>query len=150
MIASLVGHRAGINDLALLSNGLLASASDDYDVRIWNITTFTSIFTLQGHSDFVISLKQVKSDVLASASDEGANKLWNITSGKLLRNLPGHSENIEWSLDLFNADTLVSGSWDRTIKFWNWNTAELVGTIDTKVVIRSLAAVTTPIESSSG
>jgi WD40 repeat protein len=149
LIASLVGHRAGINDLALLSNGLLASASDDYNVRIWNITTYTSIFTLQSHVKFVVSLKQVKSDILASASDEGAIKLWNITNGKLLRDLTGHEESIEWSLDLLNADTLVSGSKDKTIKFWNWNTAECVRTIDTNVIIRSLAVITTPIESSS-
>ena len=96
------------------------------------------------HTKLLVTLKQVTTDILASASDEGAIKFWNITNGKLLRNLGGHTKNIEWSLDMLNAQTLVSGSWDQTIKLWNWQTGNNVRTIQANVQIRSLAVITTP------
>ena len=150
LVATLIGHTKGINDMTLMSNGLLASASDDYNVRIWNLNTYASLYTLVGHTNLVVSLKQVTTDILASASDEGAIKFWNITNGKLLRNLGGHTKNIEWSLDMLNAQTLVSGSWDQTIKLWNWKTGDCVRIIEANMQIRSLAVITTPgIESNT-
>ena len=50
------GHTASVNDLLLLPNGQLASASDDNTVRIWNTETGKLVKTLRSHKDYVTSL----------------------------------------------------------------------------------------------
>ena len=34
------------------------------------------------------------------------------------------TDQIAWSVDMLNAQTVVSGSWDKKIKLCNWNTGE--------------------------
>src|SRR4051794_28924944 len=53
-----------------------------------------------------------------------------VASPEQVRVLEGHKGSVE-ALD-FTADekTLVSGSRDHTIKFWNWQTGELLRTLD--------------------
>ena len=46
------------------------------------------------------------------------------------------------SLDILNdGQTLVSASGDKTIKFWNWTSGQVLNTINTNLQIRSLAVI---------
>ena len=72
----------------------------------------------------------------------GTIKLWDIPTGQLIRTLTGHTDWIDWSVDLLNSQTLVSGSGDQTIKLWNWSTGQCFSTIQTTAsYIRSLAVI---------
>ncbi len=144
---TLNGHSAYVKDLLFINNenSLLASASDDGTVRIWNLTTNTNKFILQGHTNQVYILKQVSFDVLASGSFDNTINLWNITSGSLIRTLQGHTNSIFYSLDTMlnnrGQTLLVSGAWDRLLKIWNWTTGECVNNISTDMLINSLAVL---------
>ncbi len=115
LVSSLKGHTSAVEDLVQLSADLLASSSYQ-TVRIWDLTTNTCKFNLTGHTHYVYGLKQISPNILASGSSDDTIKLWDITTGKLIRTLTGHTNWIDWSVDLLNSQTLVSGSYDRTIK----------------------------------
>jgi len=61
---------------------VLASASDDKTVRLWNANTWAWKQTLEGHSDLVTAVA-FSSDgkVLASASIDETVRLWDTTTG---------------------------------------------------------------------
>ncbi len=53
-------------------------------------------------------------------------------------NLTGHTNRLELnSLDLYDR-TLVSGSWDRTVKFWNILNGTLIRSINVNIQINAL------------
>jgi WD40 repeat protein len=141
LVQALVGHTSAVNDLPLLSNDLLASSSGDGTICIWNLTTYTNKFTLTGHTNQIYGLKQISNDVLASTSYDTTIKFWNITSGSLIRTLTGHASYIQWSIDLWNSQTLLTGSYDKTIKVWNVSTGELIKTIQTNLTIDALTVL---------
>lgn len=52
----------------------------------------------------------------------------NLKTGNLVHTLTGHS-NVVWSIiSLNNGNTLVSCSWDKSIRFWNTQTGDLLDT----------------------
>jgi len=54
-------------------------------------------------------------------------------------NLTGHTNRLELnSLDLYDDRTLVSGSWDRTVKFWNILNGSLIRSINVNIQINAL------------
>ena len=141
--ARLEGHYDSITNLELLSNGtLLASASMDQTVRIWNLTTTTCKFILEGHVGQVYGLIEVASDVIASSSLDTTIRLWNLTTGLEIRSLFGHNGLIYRSIGILgDGQTLVSGSslgmygsndfaWNKNqLKIWNWKSGECLNTI---------------------
>jgi WD40 repeat protein len=64
-----------------------------------------------------------------------------VTDGTLIRTLSGHTSLILWSVDLLNSDILVSGSFDKKIKFWSKSSGVCLKTIDTGTKIRVLAVL---------
>ncbi len=131
LVSSLIGHTSDVWDLVQISSDLLASASKDETVRIWNLTTNTCKFILTGHTNWVFGLKQITPSIMASGSWDKTIKLWDIPTGQLIRTLTNHTDGIRWSVDLLNSQILVSGSNDQTIKLWNWSTGECFSTIQT-------------------
>lgn len=56
-------------------------------------------------------------------------KVWKVRTGEELHRLDGHSSTIR-SIDFVpNSNVLVSGSWDKTIKFWNPRSGEELATL---------------------
>ena len=142
LVSTLQGHTNNINDLVQISDSdLLASSSSDSTVRIWNLTTNTCKFILIGDINGVYALKQISSDLIASGSYQEI-KVWNIKDGTLIRTLLGHTSYVYWSLDLINnGQTLVSGSYDQTIKTWDWRTGQCLSTVQTNSYIFSLTVL---------
>jgi WD40 repeat protein len=128
LVTSLKGHTSYVNDLVQISANLLASSSRDKTVRIWNLRTKSCKFILTGHTRDVYGLKQITPSILASGSLDKTIKLLDIPSGQLKRTLTGHTNYVYLSIDLMNSQTLVSGSWDKKIKLWNWSTGECLST----------------------
>jgi WD40 repeat protein len=104
---------------------LLASASYDRTVRLWDINTGECCKTLEGHTDWVWSVAfSPDGKTLASSSSDCTVKLWSASSGKCLRSLQGHSQQIR-TVD-FSPDgkILASGSDDCSVRLWNYHTGE--------------------------
>ncbi|MBW4621930.1 MAG: serine/threonine protein kinase [Cyanosarcina radialis HA8281-LM2] len=163
-VATLVEHSrstASINSVAFspipptpLSKGgkgeILASASDDGNIRLWNVNTRQVIGILTGHSQPVNSIAfSPDSQILASGSSDRTIKLWDLATGQEIRTLAGHSHGVRSvafrPLDPHPALTgtplpslgegtgvraiLASGSWDKTIKLWDVETGEEICTL---------------------
>ena len=120
------GHTRGLTSLAFKPNSyLLASASWDKTIRIWNVgnNNWTHLRTLRGHTDPVWSVAwSPDGSTLASASRDGTVRLWNPDNGINFAVLRGHTDEVycvAWSPD---GRILASGSRDKTIRLWNPDT----------------------------
>ena len=124
---SVEGHTSRVYSLAFKPNSyLLASASQDNTIRIWDVGDNTNLWhvrTLRGHTSNVYSVAwSPDGRTLASASDDGTVRLWNPNNGINFAVLRGHTEritNVAWSPD---GRILASGSNDDTIRLWNPDT----------------------------
>ena len=111
---------------------LLASASDDNTVKLWNVATGTNIATLEGHTNSVYSVAfSPDGATLASGSWDNTVKLWDVATKQNIATLQRPLEN--WSLPMsFSPDgtTLASGAGDGTVKLWDMATYENIATLE--------------------
>ena len=142
LVSILKGHTSYVNDLILLNNSLLASSSDDYTAKLWNTTTNSVKNTLSDHFWYVYGLKELSTNILATASRDSMIRLYNTSNGNLIRTLTNHTDSLYWSIDLSsNGKRLVSGSRDRTLKFWDWESGQCLHTINTGLLINTVATI---------
>ena len=65
-VARLEGHKNSLLCLAALPRGLLASGSNDYKVRVWNVAAQRCVAILEGHTNDVTALAALPDGRLAS------------------------------------------------------------------------------------
>ena len=133
--ASSGGHVDKIEVLASLGNGVLASASSDKTVKLWNASaqqsTSNLLFTLQGHEGKVSALVVCSKNLLASGSFDTSIKVWNVTNFSLLKSFDAaHRFFISSLVYVAMHNYLVSSSYDASIKVWNLGLLEIVYTFD--------------------
>lgn len=127
----LSGHKKAVNVLAFAPNSrVLATASDDKTVKLWDAANGQLITTLTGHEGGVYDLRfSPDGQTLASLSDDKKPRLWNVSTGQLQATLLGHKgkvRNLEFSRD---GRTIVTGSDDGTAKLWDAATGKLRATL---------------------
>jgi hypothetical protein len=102
---------------------LLATASDDKTVKVWDRARGQELHTLKGHGAGVRSVVfSPDGRRLASTSADRMVKIWEATSGQELRTLKGHAKEVcgvEFSPD---GRRLASASHDKTVKVWDAET----------------------------
>jgi WD40 repeat protein len=123
----LVGHESRINDLDFLSNGrMLASASDDRTVRLWDVVTGETMQVLTGHTDLIwdvtfapeSSLAELDDLYLATGSADNTIKLWG-QDGTLHTTLDRHTAKVLRLAFSPDGQYLFSASNDNTVIRWN-------------------------------
>ena len=72
-------HKEPVRDILLLSDGTLASSSQDNTIKIWNLTNYNCEQILIGHSDSVYCLLQLPNSKLLSGSQDSSIGIWDVS-----------------------------------------------------------------------
>ena len=98
---------------------LLATASDDHTVKVWDAATGKEKFTLAGHASEVIAvLFSPTTNTLVSGDRQGILKLWDLSSRRVLKSVAAHHDRIQslaWSA---GGHFLASTADDSRILVW--------------------------------
>jgi len=128
---TLNGHVDAVNGVCFNDNGtLLASASRDQTIKIWNPESGELIRTLHGHDGSVNCVAfNPASGWLASGSDDRSVKLWDPNAGAVVKTLEGHSHNVFGVAFSSDGSKLASTGHDKSIKLWNSQSGTLLLTL---------------------
>ena len=122
----LKGHRDGIRAVKFHPvYSLLATASEDATIKVWDYESGRIERTLQGHQDAVLDIDFAPSgQLLASCSADLSVKLWNFDSTDFgcIKTLQGHNHTVSCVVFVPSGDFILSGSRDQSIKLWEIST----------------------------
>jgi len=119
-VARMTGHQQLINEVLFSPDTrLIASASFDKSVKLWDGKTGKFLTTLRGHVQRVYQIAwSADSRLLCSGSADSTLKVWDMKQRKLMNDLPGHADEVyavDWSPD---GQRVVSGGKDKVLKLW--------------------------------
>uniref|UniRef100_A0A4W4E5B4 Notchless protein homolog 1 n=1 Tax=Electrophorus electricus TaxID=8005 RepID=A0A4W4E5B4_ELEEL len=119
-LARLTGHQALVNEVLFSPDTrLLASASFDKSIKLWDGKTGKYLTSLRGHVGAVYQVAwSADSRLLVSGSSDSTLKVWDVKTGKLNVDLPGHADEVfavDWSPD---GQRVASGGKDKCLRIW--------------------------------
>ncbi|SFT52118.1 WD-40 repeat-containing protein [Lishizhenia tianjinensis] len=119
-----------IRSMTLADEGeLLILSCQDGTTRILECNFYNEIVTLKSHR-MGANVALVKDEVLYTGGKDAYIRLWDWKSEKLIKEVPAHNYAVYDLIDM--GDTLVSASFDKTIKVWEPGTLEILQRIDAK------------------
>ena len=143
--ATVRGHQ-GISDVTFSPDGqILAGASDDGSVYLWDTETAEQKKILTGHPGFIITIAALSfssdSRTLVIANRDGSVRLWNAATGQLDKTLIEETEQF-WddasiSPDRQTIASLISDD-SSSIRLWNIATVRLYTTITVDPSVRRI------------
>ncbi|MEI6426931.1 MAG: NB-ARC domain-containing protein [Pseudanabaena sp. ELA607] len=120
------GHTNRVFSVSLSPNGkLLASASGDRLIKLWNSQTGKNLKTLHGHQSWVWKVVfSPDGKLLASGSYDRTIKIWDVQSGECLQTLVGHpSSNLAIAFS-HDGKELFSSGYEKSAKRWDLETGK--------------------------
>lgn len=125
-IKKLSGHSRKVGHILFhpVASNILASSSNDYTIKIWNIETGENLYTLP-HKDLITSFSfNHDGSLLATVSRDKIIRIWDIRAEKVIQEGPGHTgakaSKVAW---LGDKDRIVTTGFsklsDRQYALWN-------------------------------
>lgn len=117
--SKLEGHDAPVKDVAFsLDSKMIATASSDTTVRLWDATSGEAVQVLGLHTDSVNTVVfSADGRWVASAGRDKRVLVVEMGESESIRTLEGHTGEIT-SLT-WVGETLASGGWDKTLRLWD-------------------------------
>lgn len=117
---TLGGHTDRINDVAFRADGkMIASCSDDSDVRLWNVSTGELIRTLTSHIGQVEAVAFTPSGTILVSGAYNMIKVWDSTTGEELASFAAHGNQVTSLCFSSNGMALASGGYDDNVRIWS-------------------------------
>lgn len=118
----------GLNSIGFSPNAkLIAGASDNDTVTIWDVATGAEKLKLNHDNDVIAVRFNLKGDKLVTAGKDGDIKIWDVATGKQILSIKVPSEEDIYSAG-FSDDgkILASGGTDKIIRLWNTTDGKLL------------------------
>ncbi len=122
-VVTFTEHMAGVSACEFAKRGnVLFTASLDGSVRAWDLIRYRNFRTFTAPSRLSFSSLAVDPSgevVCAGSIDSFDIHIWSVQTGQLLDRLSGHEGPVSSLAFSPDAGTLVSGSWDKTVRVWS-------------------------------
>ncbi|KAL4741007.1 hypothetical protein BDV11DRAFT_183996 [Aspergillus similis] len=117
------GHRTDIRSVALSSDDRMLASASNGSLKVWNIRTLNCLRTLEcGYALCSAFLPGDK--IVVVGNKDGELEIFDIASSTLLDTIKAHDGPV-WSLQVHpDGKSLVSGSADKSAKFWNFQVVQ--------------------------
>ncbi|KAH7162860.1 WD40-repeat-containing domain protein [Dactylonectria estremocensis] len=133
----LPGHRTDIRALSLSSDDKMLASASNGSLKIWNIKTQNCIRTFE--CGYALCCSFLPGDkVVVVGTKSGELQLFDVASAALLDSVDAH-EGAIWSLHVHpNGQSVVSGSADKSAKFWDFKIVQepVLGTTRTSAKLK--------------
>ncbi|EAR85690.2 WD domain, G-beta repeat protein (macronuclear) [Tetrahymena thermophila SB210] len=136
-------HQQAIKDIVSLGKDFIANASQEKNIKIWDLKTGNQTCELEGHEKEVNQLDYFpKLGIIASCSNDKTVKLWKKGSnGKQWSNyatLKGHAESVRSVCFLTQHGILLSGGYDNVIRIWSIQALNQIQSFEQNHVVNCL------------
>ena len=120
-IKTIKEHSKYVNALLLISDGRLASCSEDSTIKIYNRDNYNCDITITEHTDYVIYISHFEYNKIISCCADRTINIWSISQSSYQCDYTIKRAHYEWIykvIPLTNYE-IASCSADNTIRIWN-------------------------------
>jgi WD40 repeat protein len=123
------GHTNQVTSAAFSPDGrYIISGSNDYTLKLWDVSNGREIRTFQGHNTFVNAVAfSPDGRYVISGSNDDTLKLWDVSSGREIRTFKGHTSTPRAVAFSPDGKYVLSGSM-REMKLWDVSTGREIRT----------------------